>query len=115
MSPETLIEVGYWCESEGVYFTDLHEHDSEEEWRRNGCGPLGHYGEECPGCARTIRVAVVRFPVLAHAIAPAGSCYMCKREMHMLWTAKVNYGETREELYCTSCLRSMLFNGEDRR
>lgn len=54
-----LVESGYWCHTEGIYFTDKSEHQTEEEWRKTELGGLGHYGYECAGAEETIAVAVI--------------------------------------------------------
>lgn len=53
------VEVGYWCDYEGIYFTDPQEHMTEATWRKRDGGPLGHYGYECEGRKTTRQVVIV--------------------------------------------------------
>lgn len=52
-------ELGFWCHTEGIYFTSEDEHLTEEQWRKTELGSLGHYGYECAGQEETVRVAIV--------------------------------------------------------
>ena len=53
------VESGYWCDTEGIYFTDPQDHMTEATWRKRDGGPLGHYGYECEGRKLTRRVVIV--------------------------------------------------------
>lgn len=62
MNTDDIIEHGYWCELEGIYFVDEKEHHTEATYHKRNYGALGHYGYECEGRKNTLRVIVIEDP-----------------------------------------------------